>query len=122
MSTGLGQDSDRGYDSYRAGTCSVHGTLKRHISSGIDTTMEEDVFDDYSGSESKSGPAFPFHTADMMLKGGGGRSRSRAGSLSSPTHVNPPRLGISGLYSDHLERRKYSTPPSLSPPVIKYFV
>jgi len=118
MSTGLGAESDRGYESYRAGTCSVHGTLKRHISSGIDTTMEEDVFDDYSDSKVNGGPAFPFITADMMLKGG--KSRSRAGSLSSPGHMAPPRLGVSGLYTDHMERRKYSTPPShgLSPPMI----
>ncbi|MAD20130.1 MAG: hypothetical protein CMJ52_08060 [Planctomycetaceae bacterium] len=123
LSTGLGAESDRGYDSYRAGTCSVHGTLKRHVSSGIDTTMEEDVFDDFSGCDTKpnGGPAFPFPTADMMLKTGAGRSRSRAGSLSSPTHVvAPPRLGVSGLYTDHMERRKYSIPASnsLSPPMI----
>ena len=105
-----------------SGTCSVHGTLKRHVSSGIDTTMEEDIFDDYSGSltgevKTNGGLAFPFQTADMMLKGG--KSRSRAGSLSSPTsHLPPPRLGVSGLYTDHLERRKYSQdPPGLSPPV-----
>ena len=125
LSTGLGAESDRGYDSYRAGTCSVHGTLKRHVSSGIDTTMEEDVFDDFSGCDTKpnGGPAFPFPTADMMLKTGAGRSRSRAGSLSSPTHVvAPPRLGVSGLYTDHMERRKYSIPASnsLSPPVRIY--
>ena len=76
MSTGLGAESDRGYESYRAGTCSVHGTLKRHISSGIDTTMEEDVFDDYSDSKVNGGPAFPFITADMMLKGRHERSVS----------------------------------------------
>ena len=105
-----------------SGTCSVHGTLKRHVSSGIDTTMEEDIFDDYSGSLSgevkpNGGLAFPFQTADMMLKGG--KIRSRAGSLSSPTsHLPPPRLGVSGLYTDHLERRKYTMdPPGLSPPV-----
>jgi len=28
------------------------------------------------------------------------------------------RLGVSGLYTDHMERRKYSTPASLSPPMI----
>ena len=104
-----------------SGTCSVHGTLKRHVSSGIDTTMEEDIFDDYSGSltgevKTNGGLAFPFQTADMMLKGG--KIRSRAGSLSSPTHLPPPRLGVSGLYTDHLERRKYTMdPPGLSPPV-----
>ena len=106
-----------------SGTCSVHGTLKRHVSSGIDTTMEEDIFDDYSGSltgevKTNGGLAFPFQTADMMLKGGGGKMRSRAGSLSSPTQLPPPRLGVSGLYTDHLERRKYTIdPPGLSPPV-----
>ena len=104
-----------------SGTCSVHGTLKRHVSSGIDTTMEEDIFDDYSGSltgevKTNGGLAFPFQTADMMLKGG--KMRSRAGSLSSPSHLPPPRLGVSGLYTDHLERRKYTMdPPGLSPPV-----
>ena len=41
--------------------------------------------------------------ADRMLKGG--RGRSRAGSLSSPTHIPAPRLGVSGLYTDHMERR-----------------
>ena len=81
LSTGLGPDSDRGYDSYRAGTCrsaligrdpqysavighltailtpdwcSVHGTLKRHVSSSChDTTAEEDTFDtaDYNNGE-----------------------------------------------------------------------
>ena len=82
--------------------------------------MEEDIFDDYSGSltgevKTNGGLAFPFQTADMTLKGG--KMRSRAGSLSSP----PPRLGVSGLYtglySDHLERRKYKEPPGLQPPV-----
>ena len=83
--------------------------------------MEEDVFDDYSGSltgevKTNGGLAFPFQTADMMLKGG--KMRSRAGSLSSPTHLPPPRLGVSGLYTDHLERRKYKLdPPGLEPPV-----
>ena len=92
------------------------------MSSGIDTTMEEDIFDDYSGSltgevKPNGGLAFPFQTADMMPKGG--KIRSRAGSLSSPTsHLPPPRLGVSGLYTDHLERRKYTMdPPGLSPPV-----
>ena len=60
-------------------------------------------------------------TADMLLRGGAGRAvapgRSRAGSLSSPGHAPAPRLGVSGLYTDHLDRRKYSTPASLSPPV-----
>ena len=86
--------------------------------------MEEDIFDDYSGSlagevKTNGGLAFPFQTADMMLKGGGGKMRSRAGSLSSPTSaLPPPRLGVSGLYTDHLERRKYTAdPPGLSPPV-----
>lgn len=111
LSTGLGPDSDRGYESYRTGTCSVHGTLKRHISSGIDTTMEEDMFDnDYSAGVTDK-PAFPFPTASI-------RARSRAGSLSSPTGPPPPRLGVSGLYTDHMERRKYSNPPSVSPPMI----
>ena len=45
MSTG--HDSGLGYESYRAGTCSVHGTLNRHVSSGVDTTLEEDMFDDF---------------------------------------------------------------------------
>ena len=61
---GQDKDSDRGYTSY-AGSCSVHGTLKRHISSGIDTTMEDDVFDDYSaGADFKEngGPGFPVVT------------------------------------------------------------
>ena len=104
-----------------SGTCSVHGTLNRHFSSGIDTTVEEDVFDDYSRSlsgdiKTNGGLAFPFQTADMMLKGG--KMRSRAGSLSSPTGLGPPRLGVSGLYTDHLERRNYKMdPPGLSPPV-----
>ena len=112
LSTGLGPDSDRGYESYRTGTCSVHGTLKRHISSGIDTTMEEDMFDDYSAGvcDKPGSSAFPFPTASI-------RARSRAGSLSSPSGPPPPRLGVSGLYTDHLERRKYSAPPSVSPPV-----
>lgn len=113
-----GQDSDRGYTSY-TGSCSVHGTLKRHISSGIDTTIEDDVFDDFStGTEVKEngGPGFPVVTADRMLKGG--RGRSRAGSLSSPTHIPAPRLGVSGLYTDHMERRKYSMAGSISPPNI----
>ena len=40
--------------------------------------MEEDIFDDYSGSlaaevKTNGGLAFPFQTADMMLKGGGAR-------------------------------------------------
>jgi len=115
---GQDKDSDRGYTSY-AGSCSVHGTLKRHISSGIDTTMEDDVFDDYSaGADFKEngGPGFPVVTADRMLKGG--RGRSRAGSLSSPTHIPAPRLGVSGLYTDHMERRKYSMAGSISPPNI----
>ena len=59
-----GQESDRGYTSY-TGSCSVHGTLKRHISSGIDTTIEDDVFDDFStGAEIKEngGPGFPIVT------------------------------------------------------------
>jgi len=113
-----GQESDRGYTSY-TGSCSVHGTLKRHISSGIDTTIEDDVFDDFStGAEIKEngGPGFPIVTADRMLKGG--RGRSRAGSLSSPTHIPAPRLGVSGLYTDHMERRKYSMAGSISPPNI----
>ena len=71
LSTGLGPDSDRGYESYRTGTCSVHGTLKRHISSGIDTTMEEDMFCDEVDYSDK-GPAFPFPTASV-----GARARSR---------------------------------------------
>ena len=71
LSTGLGPDSDRGYESYRTGTCSVHGTLKRHISSGIDTTMEEDMFCDEIDYSDK-GPAFPFPTASV-----GARARSR---------------------------------------------
>ena len=61
-----GQESDRGYTSY-AGSCSVHGTLKRHISSGIDTTMEDDVFDDFShGTETKKNgqPGYPIHTGE----------------------------------------------------------
>ena len=33
------RESDQGYNSY-VGSCSVHGTLKRHISSGVDTTFE----------------------------------------------------------------------------------
>ena len=57
-----------------------------------------------------------FVSADRMLKGG--RGRSRAGSLSSPTHIPAPRLGVSGLYTDHMERRKYSMAGSISPPNI----
>lgn len=113
-----GQESDRGYTSY-AGSCSVHGTLKRHISSGIDTAMEDDVFDDFShGTETKKNgqPGYPIHTADRMLKPNG---RSRAGSLSSPNGPPaPPRLGVSGLYTDYMERRKYSEAGSISPPCI----
>jgi hypothetical protein len=65
-----GQESDRGYTSY-TGSCSVHGTLKRHISSGIDTTMEDDVFDDFStGAEIKEngGPGFPVITGICQYK------------------------------------------------------
>lgn len=69
------------------------------------------MFDnDYSAGVTDK-PAFPFPTASI-----GARARSRAGSLSSPTGP-PPRLGVSGLYTDHMERRKYSNPPSVSPPV-----
>merc|ERR1719398_518738 len=51
-----------------------------------------------------------------MLKPGG---RSRAGSLSSPGPAPPPpRLGVSGLYTDYMERRKYSESGSISPPCI----
>ena len=68
------------------------------------------MFDnDYSAGVTDK-PAFPFPTASI-------RARSRAGSLSSPTGPPPPRLGVSGLYTDHMERRKYSNPPSVSPPV-----
>lgn len=114
-------DIDRGYTSY-AGSCSVHGgTLKRgnshHVSSGIDTTMEDDGFDDYLHKNGGIG-----YQADKLLKGGGG-GRNRAGSLSSPsTHTQPPlgpHLGVSGLYTNHMERRagirKYSG-GSISPP------
>ena len=60
------QESDLGYTSY-AGSCSVHGTLKRHISSGVDTTFEDDVFDDFSqGNDIKKNGngtvGFPIHT------------------------------------------------------------
>jgi len=116
------QDSDRGYRSHTE-SCSVHGTLKRHISSGIDTTIEDDCFDDFSFGADKQngGHAFPFITADKMLKGG--KVRSRAGSLSSPTQIPAPRLGVSGLYTDYMERRRLcsgagsSSPPDIpSPP------
>ena len=112
-----GPESDRGYTSYN-GSCSVHGTLKRHISSGVDTTFEDDAFDDFphGGEIKKNGtPGYPIMTADRMLKPAG---RSRAGSLSSPGHVPPPRLGVSGLYTDYMERRKYSEAGSISPPNI----
>ena len=97
------QESDLGYTSY-AGSCSVHGTLKRHISSGVDTTFEDDVFDDFSqGNDIKKNGngtvGFPIHTADRMLKPA---SRSRAGSLSSPGHVPPPRLGVSEIGRAHV--------------------
>ena len=39
------RESDQGYNSY-VGSCSVHGTLKRHISSGGDTTFEVANYDD----------------------------------------------------------------------------
>jgi hypothetical protein len=55
--------------------------------------------------------------ADRMLQRGSGRSRT--GSLSSPTchedHPPPPRLGVSGLYTDYLERRRRRQ-NSMSPP------
>merc|ERR1719192_1764493 len=112
------RESDQGYNSY-VGSCSVHGTLKRHISSGVDTTFEDDVFDDYNhGSDLKKNGTggYPILTADRMLKPGG---RSRAGSLSSPGPAPPPpRLGVSGLYTDYMERRKYSESGSISPPCI----
>jgi hypothetical protein len=58
-----------------------------------------------------------FYLADRMLRG---HSRSRTVSLSSPTGYEhpPPHLGISGLYTEYLERRrKHSlSPPILSPP------
>ena len=38
------RESDQGYNSY-VGSCSVHGTLKRHISSGVDTTFEVTILD-----------------------------------------------------------------------------
>ncbi|XP_023321562.1 uncharacterized protein LOC111696241 [Eurytemora carolleeae] len=41
----------------------------------------------------------------MLRKG----RRSRAGSLSSPSHELPPRLGISGLYTDYMDRRNHSS-------------
>ncbi len=51
--------------------------------------------------------------ADRMLRG---HSRSRTVSLSSPTGYEhpPPRLGVSGLYTEYLERRRKH---SLSPPI-----
>jgi len=112
------RESDQGYNSY-VGSCSVHGTLKRHISSGVDTTFEDDVFDDYNhrtDMKTNGSAGYPILTADRMLKPGG---RSRAGSLSSPGPAPPPpRLGVSGLYTDYMERRKYSESGSISPPCI----
>jgi len=45
-----------------------------------------------------------------------GHSRSRTVSLSSPTGYEhpPPRLGVSGLYTEYLERRRKH---SLLPPI-----
>jgi len=107
-----------GHTSYTS--CSVHGTLRRQISSGIDTTLEDDVFDDLtrSGNIHHSGSIHhPPITADRMLRSG---RRSRTNSLSSPCNEHPPpRLGISGLYTDYAERRKLSGGGgSLSPPQI----
>lgn len=97
---------DSGFPSY-AGSCdipTVISPLNRQVSSGIGmdssvTTLDDDVFDE---SLSKDGePKYnrlnsPSFTADMMLKGGRGRS----GSVTSPyAYFSPPRLGVSGLPS-----------------------
>lgn len=101
LSRSMSVPHDSGYPSY-AGSCdipTVISPLNRQMTQMTD--LEDDVFDDTLSKDGE--PKYnrlnsPSFTADMMLKGGRGRS----GSVTSPyAFFSPPRLGVSGLPSSH---------------------